>query len=734
MKISLAGQSYDASVWCPATGRVNDRLAYDTETTVSDDPAVVPDYVIGTACDGRHVYFIRRQDLGAFWQVHADCIVYLHTASFDLEVTTKVFGYDFHSMIETGLVRDVSIYYRLLSCATTGGIPPRFSLDMMSDELLSVELDKDESIRKGFGEFYSKGNVDYRAIPVAYLKYAARDAIATYRLGTLLDPQCRSVHLRYTPLPHNGTTGTNGKTALWGWLGHDIQLRGDIALRQIERRGLHIDAAAVDALNRRLTGESERHHAVLASYGYVPGVAGNQAVFGRVIRQIEQERGVVVPITPKSRKKSQAAGDLAVVADHPFVDAFLRAKEVDKMRKTYVDKLHAPCGIVHPRYTLLVRTGRTSCSSPNIQNQPRAGGIRECFLPAPGHLFIACDYSMLELCTLAQITYGRFGRSTMRELINAGVDLHRRVAAQILGKAESDITKDERQKAKAMNFGIPGGMSAAGLSGYASDAYGVDLSIDEAARWRTGWLSLFPEMQEYLAHGDDREKLGGSLNLDSYPDAYPSFTPTIAGAIVLRIAGGATQTSTGRTFSASELEWAWAQITNSRAAAVKSVGEDIKRRRGSRALQRAMMPRTSAVIPTGRVRADCSYTEEKNGPFQGLAADGAKLALYELLRAEYRVVAFVHDEVLIEIPERDDYGEVAEHISEIMVRAMRLVCPDVTIRTEYAVMRRWRKNAQAALDPQGRLIPYEDMEAEPKKDRMVDEKEDEYAAEFRKSA
>ena len=72
------------------------------------------------------------------------------------------------------------------------------------------------------------------------------------------------------------------------------------------------------------------------------------------------------------------------------------------------------------------------------------------------------------------------------------------------------------------------------------------------------------------------------------------------------------------------------------------------------------------------------------------------------------MAAFIHDEVLVEVPEAPDYRAVAEDVSRIMVEAMRNVCPDVDIRTECAVMRRWSKHAKAAYDPQGRLIPYED--------------------------
>jgi hypothetical protein len=73
------------------------------------------------------------------------------------------------------------------------------------------------------------------------------------------------------------------------------------------------------------------------------------------------------------------------------------------------------------------------------------------------------------------------------------------------------------------------------------------------------------------------------------------------------------------------------------------------------------------------------------------------------------VVAFIHDEVLVEVPDCDDHRAAAEDISRIMIDSMRLVCPDVAIRTEYAVMKRWCKNAKAVYDEGGRLIPFEDV-------------------------
>lgn len=706
MKVEFKGVHYDAVVWHPARGRLHRRFAYDTETTVVEDPGALPDYIVGTVFDDLEVYFLRRQDLASFWELHRDSVVDMHTAAFDLEVTSKASGVDFGPMVERGLIRDVSIYYRLLCCAKNGDVPHRFGLALMCGELLSVELEKDETIRKDFGRFYQAGRVDYGAMPGAYLEYAARDAIATRLLAQVLEAECRVVHGHQTPPPPLGIHGTNGNLAPWGFLGHDIQLRGDIALRAIERHGLAVDAIAVAELGEHLAADLTACHEVLARHGYVPGQRGNQAVFNRMIADIERDAGITIPVTAKSGAKSQAADELAPLAHHEFVAAFLRAKELDKLQGTYVERLRAAGTCIHPHYTLMVRTGRTSCSGPNIQNLPRRGGVRECIVPRPGAVLLAADYSMLELCTLAQIAYAQFGASAMRDLINAGVDLHRHVAAMVLDKPMDTVTKDERQKAKAVNFGLPGGMGQNGLRAYARASYGVGLTVDEAQRWREAWLNLFPEMRRYLDGGDTLTRVGGTLDLSTYPDSFSMLSEETAAAIVLRVAGGATGTSAGRVFSAEEVSWSWGQIAASRAGRMKGLSDDIAAHHGSHDLQRAIQPGYTAAVPTGRLRADCTYTESRNWPFQALAADGAKLALYELIRAGYRVVAFIHDEVLVEIPETADLTAAAKDVERRMVDAMRWVCPDVEIRVEYAAMRRWNKRAQPMFDAESRLIPW----------------------------
>ena len=115
--------------------------------------------------------------------------------------------------------------------------------------------------------------------------------------------------------------------------------------------------------------------------------------------------------------------------------------------------------VVHASFDVLKTTGRTSSFGEiNLQNLPRDDRIRSCFVPSPGHVFISADYKTLEMATLAQVMITQFGTtSQMAALINEGRDLHRAMAAQMGNKPESEVTGGERQKAKAINFGKPGG-------------------------------------------------------------------------------------------------------------------------------------------------------------------------------------------------------------------------------------------------------------------------------------
>ena len=98
----------------------------------------------------------------------------------------------------------------------------------------------------------------------------------------------------------------------------------------------------------------------------------------------------------------------------------------------------------------------------------------------------------------------------------------------------------------------------------------------------------------------------------------------------------------------------------------------------------------SVTTLTGRIRADTTYCAEKNTPFQGLAADGAKIALYNLMDAGFELVGFVHDEIITEVPE-NTVEKMRRLQEEIMVNSMSLVVPDVKISVESTISPRYCK-------------------------------------------
>ena len=133
-------------------------------------------------------------------------------------------------------------------------------------------------------------------------------------------------------------------------------------------------------------------------------------------------------------------------------------------------------GRIHARFEPAgTNTGRFSSKSPNLQNIGR-GKLRHCFVPDEGNRLVVADYSQVELRVAAVIA----NEERMIEAYKNGEDLHRQTASIVLGKTSADITKEDRQLAKAVNFGLLYGQSAKGLVAYAKKAYGVEMDYERA--------------------------------------------------------------------------------------------------------------------------------------------------------------------------------------------------------------------------------------------------------------
>jgi DNA polymerase I-like protein with 3'-5' exonuclease and polymerase domains len=157
-------------------------------------------------------------------------------------------------------------------------------------------------------------------------------------------------------------------------------------------------------------------------------------------------------------------------------------------------------GRIHPSFNITnVITGRTSCSNPNLQQVPRNPELRNLFIAPEGRSLLEADYSQIELRIAADYA----NEPEMLRIYREGGDIHSETGASVSGVSVKDLTKDQRTKAKAVNFGFLYGMSARGFITYAFDGYGVVFSITEAQRYRDlffqKYSNLLPWHNEIIA-------------------------------------------------------------------------------------------------------------------------------------------------------------------------------------------------------------------------------------------
>lgn len=187
----------------------------------------------------------------------------------------------------------------------------------------------------------------------------------------------------------------------------------------------------------------------------------------------------------------------ALRPNSPVVDCILKYRGMKKLLSTYIDTLpdliNPVTGHIHSTFNQAVTaTGRLSSSNPNLQNIPVRGDdgkeIRKAFIPDDGELFFSADYSQIELRLMAHLS----GDSNMVEAFVEGHDIHAATAAKIYHKSISDVTDDERRKAKTANFGIIYGISAFGL------AQRMGVGRSEAKELIEGYFATYPHIRDYI--------------------------------------------------------------------------------------------------------------------------------------------------------------------------------------------------------------------------------------------
>ena len=187
---------------------------------------------------------------------------------------------------------------------------------------------------------------------------------------------------------------------------------------------------------------------------------------------------------------------------HEIVDLILKRREYDKALTFLKDwKERNKDGRLYANFNLHTTvTGRTSCNGPNLQQIPRNKKLKTLFQSTdPEWELVQLDYSQMELRTAAIVA----GVKAMKDAYINGEDLHTNMAAIVAGKPKEEVTKPERTRAKAANFGYLYGMQPATFVQYAKIGYGVDMSLEEAARIRNSFFEANFELHKYYKDTQD---------------------------------------------------------------------------------------------------------------------------------------------------------------------------------------------------------------------------------------
>ena len=279
-------------------------------------------------------------------------------------------------------------------------------------------------------------------------------------------------------------------------------------LAKMERAGMLVDPDRLHSLSEGLAtqiAEVERN---------IRDLAGDETFNIGSPMQLSHVLFDVMGLPTKGLKKTKRGyystnakvlSDLA--RDHEIVRLILDWREKSKIKSTYLDTLgplRRGDGRVHTTYNqTITATGRLSSSDPNLQNIPTRSElgrtVKTAFSAGEGSVFLAVDYSQIELRLLAHLS----GDEHLVRAFNEGEDFHAETAARVFGVPVSEVTPDLRSRAKAVNFGIVYGQQAYGLS------QSLHISMSEARDMIDRYYEAYPGVRTFLDNVVARAKQTG---------------------------------------------------------------------------------------------------------------------------------------------------------------------------------------------------------------------------------
>jgi len=322
----------------------------------------------------------------------------------------------------------------------------RHGMDILSEQYLHY---KPMSITELIGK-KGKSQLNFRDVPLDRAKeYAAEDADITFQLKGKLNKELMEKQVAH--------------------LMQRLEMPLVPVLADMEMEGIRIDADFLGNYSIELETISKDLEKTIYNMSGANFNIASPKQMGEVLFDH-------MKIDPKAKKtktgqyKTDEATLQKLAAEHEIVSKIVDYRKVNKLRSTYVDALpkliHPKTVRVHTSYAQAVAaTGRLSSTNPNLQNIPirtdMGKEIRKAFVPRDeNHTLLAVDYSQIELRIVASIAED----PGMMEAFHAGIDIHTATAAKVFGIEVADVTKEQRYKAKSVNFGLIYGQGAFGLS------------------------------------------------------------------------------------------------------------------------------------------------------------------------------------------------------------------------------------------------------------------------------
>jgi DNA polymerase-1 len=378
--------------------------------------------------------------------------------------------YDLLVLDQYGItVRGISFDTMIASYLLNPG-KPSHSLDAIALEYLNYKTMTYEEVT-GTG----KKQISFSAVDVnTAARYSGEDADIALRLKQKLAPLLLEQNLDK--------------------LFRDIEMPLMEVLADMERTGVKVDSAFLNAMSRKLEKE------IAGIEKTIYELAGTEFNINSP-KQLADILFVKLQLTPVKRTKTGFSTNVDVLEAlahlHPLPAEILRYRTLAKLKSTYIDALptmiNPKTGRLHTSLNQTVTaTGRLSSSDPNLQNIPIRTDvgreIRKAFIAEPGSGLLSADYSQIELRVLAHMS----GDPALILTFQKDEDVHTRTASEIFGLPPEEITPEMRRKAKAVNFGIIYGISAFGL------AQDIGVSNTEAKRYIDNYFARYPKVREFI--------------------------------------------------------------------------------------------------------------------------------------------------------------------------------------------------------------------------------------------